>query len=191
MSCSPRLATARYGGNKQKDPQTVSPSSRKNTLPELAGCAFGQTGFLRTSSANTAATVGDVRVIDLYVVNGRAVDSGQVQYKAALAGRRERPLAEERASTKLVVVGDFNIAPTDADVHDPAAWAGRCSAPIRSEPFNHWLSLGLVDCFRKFEHPPKTFTRWDYRMLAFPKNNGLRIDHILAAPALADTCTAA
>ena len=164
----------------------------KNTLPEFADVQMGVPGFEDEQCRAIAATVGDVRVIDLYVVNGQAVDSDKFQYKLRWLDAVSAWLAEERAKhPKLVVVGDFNIAPTDADVHDPAAWAGQvlCTDQERAA-FNHWLSLGLVDCFRKFEHPPKTFTWWDYRMLAFPKNNGLRIDHILATPALADTCTA-
>jgi exodeoxyribonuclease-3 len=93
---------------------------------------------------------------------------------------------------RLAFAGDMNIAPEARDVHDPALWEGQIhfSAPERAK-FRDWLALGLVDSFRLFDQPPNTFSWWDYRMLAFPKNRGLRIDHILLSPALAKRCTAA
>ena len=80
----------------------------------------------------------------------------------------------------LALLGDFNIAPADADVHDPQAWAGQvlCSAAER-ERFQRLIALGLVDSFRRFEQAPRTFSWWDYRQLGFRRNAGLRIDHIL------------
>jgi exodeoxyribonuclease-3 len=92
---------------------------------------------------------------------------------------------------QLAMLGDFNVAPDDRDVHDPALWAGQVlvSEPERAA-FRALLSAGLVDSFRLFEQPPKTFSWWDYRQLAFPKNNGLRIDHVLLSTALATRCTA-
>ena len=91
---------------------------------------------------------------------------------------------------RLAVVGDMNIAPEDRDVHDPDLWRNQvmCSDAERAA-FRDWQALGLKDAFRLFEQPDKTFSWWDYRMLAFPKNHGLRIDHILLSPALATTCT--
>ena len=98
---------------------------------------------------------------------------------------------ETQQHPQLVVLGDFNIAPEDRDVHDPAAWAGSVHV---SEPERQALralqELGLVDVFRRFEQPPATFSWWDYRMLAFRRNHGLRIDLILASAALAGTCSA-
>jgi len=90
-----------------------------------------------------------------------------------------------------VALGDFNIAPEDRDVHDPAAWAGHvlCSEPERAA-FRRLLDLGLQDTFRLFEQAEPSFSWWDYRAAAFRRNLGLRIDHILASPALATTCTA-
>lgn len=164
----------------------------KNSLPEFTDVVMGVPGFFDEQCRAVAVTIGDTRVIDLYVVNGQTVDSDKYQYKLRWLDAVSAWLAEERAKyEKLVVVGDFNIAPTDADVHDPALWAGQvlCTDKERAA-YEHWLSLGMGDCFRKFDHPPKTFTWWDYRMLGFPKNLGMRIDHILASPAIADTCTA-
>jgi exodeoxyribonuclease-3 len=139
-----------------------------------------------------AATVGGIRIVNLYVPNGQAVDSDKYRYKldwcaAATAWLR----AELARHPQLAVVGDFNIAPEDRDVHDPAAWAGQvlCSDAERAV-FRDWLALGLADSFRLFDQPEKTFSWWDYRQLAFPKNRGLRIDHILLSPALAARCTA-
>ena len=89
----------------------------------------------------------------------------------------------------VAVMGDFNVAPEDRDVHDPALWAGQvlCSEPERAA-FRAFLAAGLKDSFRLFEQPPATFSWWDYRQLAFPKNRGLRIDHILLSPPLAARC---
>jgi exodeoxyribonuclease-3 len=89
------------------------------------------------------------------------------------------------------MLGDFNIAPDDRDVHDPAAWAGQvlCSEPERTA-FRHLLALGLQDTFRLFPQEDQSFSWWDYRAAAFRRNLGLRIDHILASPALAAACTA-
>ena len=91
-----------------------------------------------------------------------------------------------------MLAGDFNIAPDDRDVHDSKAWAGKilCSPPER-EAFQRLLALGLVDSFRLFEQPEKTFSWWDYRMLGFQRNLGLRIDHVLLSAPLAARCTAA
>lgn len=138
-----------------------------------------------------AATCGDVRVIDLYVPNGQSVDSDKYRYKLAWLDALTAWLREELARhPRLVVVGDFNIAPEDRDVHDPKTWAGQilCSERERTA-FRGLLDLGLKDAFRLFEQPEKTFSWWDYRMNGFRRNLGLRIDHILASPALAEQCT--
>ena len=139
-----------------------------------------------------AATVGDVRVINFYVPNGQAVDSDKYRYKLAWCAAATRYLrAELGRNPRVAVAGDFNIAPEDRDVHDPALWAGQvlCSEPERAL-FRDWLALGLRDSFRLFDQPAQTFSWWDYRQLAFPKNRGLRIDHILLSPPLVATCTA-
>ena len=138
-----------------------------------------------------AATIGDLRIVDLYVPNGQAVGSDKYEYKlrwlTALEGWLRRELAEH---PRLVVLGDFNVAPEDRDVHDPAAWAGSVlvSEPERAA-FRALISAGLVDVFRRFDQPARSFSWWDYRMLAFRRNHGLRIDLILASQALAERCT--
>jgi exodeoxyribonuclease-3 len=154
--------------------------------------AVGIPGFADEQKRVIAATVGGIRVIGVYVPNGQAVGSDKYRYKlawcAALAGMLRDELAR---NPSLAVAGDFNVAPDDRDVHDPALWAGQihCSEGERAA-FRALLDVGLVDSFRLFEQPPMTFSWWDYRMLAFPKNRGLRIDHVLLSPALAARCTA-
>ena len=138
------------------------------------------------------ATVAGTRVIDFYVPNGQAVDSDKYQYKLDWCRAATAFLAEQRARHPWrAVMGDFNVAPEDRDVHDPDLWRGQvlCTEPERAV-FREWLALGLQDSFRLFAQPEKTFSWWDYRQLAFPKNRGLRIDHILLSPALATRCTA-
>ena len=140
-----------------------------------------------------AATVGDIRIVCAYFPNGQAVGSEKYEYKLAWLTALERWLSEQLATNpKLVLAGDFNIAPEDRDVHNPAAWAGQilCSDPER-DAFKQLLALGLKDSFRLFEQPEKSFSWWDYRMLGFQKNRGLRIDHILLSEPLAARCSAA
>lgn len=139
-----------------------------------------------------AATVAGTRIVNYYVPNGQAVDSDKYRYKLEWCRAATLFLERELALyPALVVAGDFNIAPEDRDVHDPELWRGQvlCSEAERAV-FRDWLGLGLKDSFRLFEQPEKTFSWWDYRQLAFPKNHGLRIDHILLSPALSPRCTA-
>jgi exodeoxyribonuclease-3 len=138
------------------------------------------------------ATVGNTRVLNLYVPNGQAVGSDKYAYKLTWLDHLTVWLQTELAKyPQLVVLGDFNIAPDDRDVHDPAAWTGQvlCSKPERAA-FRCLLDLGLQDTFRLFPQEDQTFSWWDYRSAAFRRNLGLRIDHILASPALAATCAA-
>ena len=138
------------------------------------------------------ATVGDVRVLDLYVVNGQEVGSDRYAYKLEWLARVTEHVARELAiHPRVVVLGDFNIAPEDRDVHDPEAWREQilCSTPER-DALQRLLALGMADAFRLFEQPEKSFSWWDYRAAAFRRNLGLRIDLILASPALRDRCTA-
>ncbi|MCP5152497.1 MAG: exodeoxyribonuclease III, partial [Chromatiales bacterium] len=127
------------------------------------------------------ATVGGVRVVNLYVVNGQEVGSEKYAYKLewlrAVTAHVARELEQHR---DLVVVGDFNITPDDRDVHDPDAWRERilCSTPER-EALGRLLALGLTDAFRLFEQAPASFSWWDYRQGAFRRNLGLRIDLVL------------
>ena len=139
-----------------------------------------------------ASTVGDVRIIDLYIPNGSEVGSEKYEYKLGwLASLHRLVEAEMRKHEKLVVLGDFNIAPADEDVHDPESWgeAILCS-PKERAALTGLLDLGLTDVFRKFEHPEKTFSWWDYRAAGFRRNAGLRIDLILTSDAMTEQCTA-
>lgn len=138
-----------------------------------------------------AASYGALRVVDLYVPNGQTVGSEKYAYKlnwlAALRVWLEREIAQH---ANLVILGDYNIAPEDRDVHDPAAWEGsvHVSEPERAA-LRAVLEVGFKDVFRSFEQPPGLFSWWDYRMNAFRRNNGLRIDLVLASQALAARCT--
>jgi exodeoxyribonuclease-3 len=137
-------------------------------------------------------TVGDVRVANLYVVNGQEVGSEKYQYKLRwLAKVREFLAAEMQKHPNLVVLGDFNVAPDDRDVHDPTAWHEQilCSTPERAA-LKSILDAGLHDSFRLFENNGGHFSWWDYRQGAFRRNLGLRIDLILASAALRARCRA-
>ena len=140
-----------------------------------------------------AVTTQGVRIICAYVPNGQEVGCEKYDYKLAWLAALERWLTEETIKhPQLVLAGDFNIAPEDRDIYDPAAWAGKilCSDAER-DAFRRLLALGLKDSFRLFEQPEKSYSWWDYRMLGFQKNLGLRIDHILLSEPLATRCTAA
>ena len=139
-----------------------------------------------------AATLAGVRVVCLYVPNGQSVDSDKYRYKLDWLARTRDWLTRERAAhARLVVVGDFNIAPEERDVHDPKAWEGQVlfSAPER-QAFQDLLAIGFKDSFRLFEQPPAAYTWWDYRVNAFKRKMGLRIDHILISDDLAPACRA-
>lgn len=138
------------------------------------------------------ATIDGVRVICAYVPNGQALDSDKYGYKLRWLEGLQRWLAEELAGhEQLALLGDYNIAPEDRDVHDPAAWQGSVLvSPPEREAFNRLLAMSLKDAFRLFEQPDKLFSWWDYRQMAFRRNMGLRIDHILLSPALAARCSA-
>jgi exodeoxyribonuclease-3 len=139
------------------------------------------------------ATIRGICVVCAYVPNGQAVGSDKYAYKLEWLDGLARWVSERLAANpQLVVAGDFNIAPDDQDVYDPAAWAGQilCSDPERAA-FRSLLGLGLKDSFRLFDQPAKSFSWWDYRMLGFQKNRGLRIDHILLSETLAVRCKAA
>ena len=140
-----------------------------------------------------AATIGALRVVDLYVVNGKAVGDPKYAYKLDwLAKVREFLAREQERYPNLVVLGDFNIAPEDRDVHDPVAWRDSvlCSAPER-EALAAITGLGLHDSFRLFEPDGAHYSWWDYRQGAFRRNLGLRIDLILLGDALKNTARAA
>jgi exodeoxyribonuclease-3 len=143
-------------------------------------------GFEDPQARVLAATVAGVRVIGAYVPNGQSVDSDKFGYKMRWLSALRTWLASELAAhPRLALLGDYNIAPEDRDVHDPVAWFGQvlCTPEERAH-FQALIGLGLHDAFRLFEQPPKSWSWWDYRNLAFRKNQGLRIDHILVSDAL-------
>ena len=139
-----------------------------------------------------ATTIAGVRVICAYMPNGQSLDSDKYQYKLKwLAALRDWLADEIKRYPKLVLLGDYNIAPEDRDVHDPKAWEGNVlvSEPERAA-FRAFLDLGLRDSFRLFEQPEKSFSWWDYRMMGFRRNHGMRIDLILISEPLVPGCTA-
>jgi exodeoxyribonuclease-3 len=143
-------------------------------------------GFDDEQARVIAGTVSGVRVIGAYFPNGQAPDSDKFVYKMRWLDALRAWVTNELAGhPQLVLMGDFNIAPEDRDVYDPVAWAGQIHCtPQEREHFQQLVALGLHDAFRLFEQPPKSWSWWDYRNLAFRKNQGLRIDHILVSEAL-------
>jgi exodeoxyribonuclease-3 len=151
----------------------------------------GIPGFTDDPKRVIAATVDGVRVICLYAPNGQAVGSDKYQYKLrwydALVTWLQR---ESKMRSNLAVLGDLNVAPEERDVHDPKRWAGQIhfSDPERAALRRVVEQAGLHDAFRLFEQPDGEFSWWDYRLAAFQRNWGLRIDHILLSGALAKRC---
>ena len=158
----------------------------------LSDVSMGMPGFTDDHKRVIAATVAGVRVVCVYCPNGQTVGSDKYEYKLRwFAALKEYLAAELARHPKLAVAGDFNVAPEDRDVHDPKAWEGQVlvSEPERSA-WRALIALGLKDSFRLFEQPEKIYSRWDYRMLGFRRNAGLRIDHVLVSAELAGRCTA-
>jgi len=136
--------------------------------------------------------LGSVRVIGGYFPNGQAPDSDKFVYKMKWLTALESWLKDELARhPNLVLMGDFNIAPTDLDVYDPVAWKDQIHCTVEErDHFKQLVGLGLTDAFRLFEQAPKSWSWWDYRNLAFRKNQGLRIDHILVSDTLKNQVSA-
>ncbi len=137
-----------------------------------------------------SATVGNIRVINAYVPNGQSLDSPKYEYKLNWFLSFKKYIAQQlKLYPHLIILGDFNVAPADEDVHDPKAWEGQvlCS-PAERQLLDDILQIGFADSFRLFPQPPKSFSWWDYRMMAFRRNMGLRIDHILISNALKSFC---
>lgn len=137
-----------------------------------------------------AVTVAGLRLINLYVPNGSELTSDKYQYKLNWLQKVTAFIQQQlRLYPKMAVVGDFNIAPEDRDVHDPAEWQGCVLvSPAERQAFTELLSLGLHDSFRNFEQEEKLFSWWDYRALGFRRNRGLRIDHVLLSHELNQLC---
>ena len=139
-----------------------------------------------------AATIDGMRVVCAYVPNGQSVGSEKYEYKMGWLSAFHDWIKQEAAlHPQLAVVGDYNIAPEDRDVHDPAAWEGMVHVSEKERAaLTRLLDIGLTDSYRLFEQPEKSFSWWDYRGLGFRLNKGLRIDHILLSPALVARCSA-
>lgn len=136
---------------------------------------------------------GDVHVVTAYVPNGRTLDAPQYEQKLAWLARLRAQLAErfDPAVDRVVLCGDLNIAPDDRDVYDPAMYVDstHTSEPER-QAFRDLLDWGMVDVFRKHFDAGDLFSWWDYRAGNFHKHKGMRIDHVLATPPLADRSAA-
>jgi exodeoxyribonuclease-3 len=161
----------------------ISKKEAGDIITDVAGLDDPQRRILGT-------TIGGVRVLNLYVVNGQEVGSEKYAHKLHWLDRVTDHISEQlQQHERFVVLGDFNIAPDDRDVYDPEAWHERilCSTPER-EALQAILDLGLADTFRLFDQEEQSYSWWDYRAAGFRRNRGLRIDLLLASKALADNC---
>jgi exodeoxyribonuclease-3 len=184
------LAEAGYTSiaNGQKTYNGVAVISRSEPADPITGFP----GFDDPQRRVLAATIDGVRVVDLYIPNGQSVGSEKYEYKLRWLNALHDFLADEMSRhEKLVVLGDFNIAPADEDVYDPEKWGEDvlCSPPER-DALRQLMALGLTDVFRKFDQPEKSFSWWDYRAAGFRRNAGLRIDLILTTDAMTRACSA-
>ncbi len=176
----------------QKTYNGVAILLRESTVAPPTGVQVNLPDFDDEQKRLIALTLDGMRIVNGYFPNGQAVGSDKYDYKlrwlAALTGWLRAELARH---DKLLLAGDFNIAPEPRDVHDPVLWEGQVlfSEPERAA-FRALLGLGLKDSFRLFEQPERSYTWWDYRNLAFRRKLGLRIDHILLSAPLAARCTA-
>jgi exodeoxyribonuclease-3 len=154
------------------------------------GVSRGIPAFADEQSRVIAADFDGVRVVSVYVPNGQSVGSDKYAYKLRWFEALAQWLASELAvHPKLAVLGDFNVAPEDRDVHDPLLWEGKIHvSAAERDALRRVVAVGLADAFRLFEQPEKSFSWWDYRMGAFRRNMGLRIDLVLLSPALAALC---
>jgi exodeoxyribonuclease-3 len=159
---------------------------------EITDVAHGIPGFPDDPKRTISATVLGRRIVCLYAPNGEAPGTDKYAYKLRWYEALARWLAEELArEPRLAVLGDMNVAPEDRDVHSPKRWEGKIhvSGPER-EALRKVVDVGLKDAFRLFPQPEKAFSWWDYRLKAYERGWGLRIDLILLAPELAARCTA-
>jgi exodeoxyribonuclease-3 len=148
-------------------------------------------GFEDLQRRVLGATFGNLRLWNIYVPNGQSVDSEKYQYKLGwLAALRAHLAAELAQHPRLLVVGDFNIAPEDRDVHDPIGWQGRVLvSPAERSALAQIASVGLTDLFRRFDQPERSYSWFDYRAGSFRRKLGLRIDLMLGSEELARLCT--
>jgi exodeoxyribonuclease-3 len=157
----------------------------------MTDAASGMPGFADEQQRVLAATVSGVRVICAYAPNGESIASPKFEYKMKWFEALRAWLTGELVThSRLAVCGDFNIAPEARDVHDPELWANTIHFTEPERKALHALfAIGLEDSFRLFDQPERSYTWWDYRMMAFRRKMGLRIDHILLSPALARLCS--
>ena len=186
------LAAAGYASvaSGQKTYNGVAVLTRVPRAASMDDVVTGIPGFPDEQKRILAVTVGDVRVVCLYVPNGQAVGTDKYRYKLSWFESLTTWLEEElKRHPRLAVLGDFNVAPEDRDVHDPKAWA---NSVLFSEPekaaLRAVMAAGLTDSFRLFDQPERSYSWWDYRLLSFQKKRGLRIDHILVSAPLAREC---
>jgi exodeoxyribonuclease III len=163
------------------------------TRHAMTDISHGIAGFEDEQKRVISATINGVRVVCVYIPNGQVVDSEKYAYKLRWLDTLTYWLAGElKKYPHLVILGDYNIAPDDRDCHDPAAWIGQVLvSPKERAAFENLIKLGLHDSFRLFEQPEKSFSWWDYRMMGFRRNFGMRIDHILVSDTLknkAESC---
>lgn len=161
----------------------VSRDKSDDVIVDMPGAADPQRRVL-------GVTVGDMRVLNLYVPNGENVFSKKYDYKLTWLKNLDSFLKEElRKHSKMIVLGDFNIAPEEIDVYNPKRWQGHVLfSELERKAFREMLQLGFDDCFRLFNPDEKVFSWWDYRFNAFKRGMGLRIDHILVSQALSKNC---
>lgn len=169
-----------------QDPQTAFLDIQKN----IPGMVDEQQRLL-TTTIHLKGTP-PIRLICGYFPNGQAPGTEKFSYKLSWLEALLQHLKQQLAvHERLIIVGDYNIAPKDEDVHDPAAWVGQnLVSPDERNYFEQMLQLGLIDSYRMFEQLPKSFSWWDYRMMGFRRNAGVRIDHILISPALKEKTSA-
>ncbi|HTM64181.1 MAG TPA: exodeoxyribonuclease III [Gammaproteobacteria bacterium] len=161
----------------------ISKSESKDIITDIPGLDDPQRRIL-------AVTVKNIRIVDLYVPNGESVESDKYKYKLTWINKVDAFLrAQLKKHPEMVVLGDFNIAPANIDVYNPADWENSVlfSKPER-EAFQKMLDAGFKDCFRELSPEDQSYSWWDYRMNAFRRNMGLRIDHILASKSLFAGC---
>lgn len=157
---------------------------------EMTEVTFDMANFEDEQKRVISATINGLRVVCVYIVNGQEVDSDKYAYKMRWLSALNTWLAGElQKYPNLVLLGDYNIAPEDRDCHDPKAWEGQVLvSPKERTHFQDLLALGLHDSFRLFEQADKQFSWWDYRMMGFRRNFGMRIDHILVSYPLKEKC---
>jgi exodeoxyribonuclease III len=176
----------------QKTYNGVAILLKQSTVPNVAEVQTRFAGIDDEQRRLIAATIDGIRVVCAYFPNGQAIGTDKYSYKLKwIASLHDWLRAELQRHGRLLLAGDFNIAPEPRDVHDPEAWSGQVlfSEPERAA-FRALLNLGLKDSFRLFDQPGRMFTWWDYRNLAFRRKQGLRIDHILMSQELAARCSA-